>query len=81
MHHDALSKKQIVESQLRIVDSFGVLAMTNAMARNFERLAYSVKMKTDYSWRQPDGRNATLRSQAPHSRFTYLQDRGKLFRG
>ena len=48
---DGLSKNQIVEGQLSVVNSLSVFTMTNAMARNFERLAYSVKMKTDYSWR------------------------------
>ena len=50
MRHDALSEKQVVERQLSVVNSFSVFTMTNAMARNFERFAHRIEMKTDDSW-------------------------------
>ena len=80
MDRDGLSEhRQVIKRQLSVVDTFGVLAVTNTMTRNFERLTHGIEMKADYSWRQSHGRNATLRSQASHRRFADLQNRGYLF--
>lgn len=48
---DSTQKQQIVKRQLRVVNTFGVLAVPNAMTRNFQRLTHRIEMETDYSRR------------------------------
>ena len=46
--------QQIFKRHLRVVDTLGVLAVSNAIAWNLQRLTHRVEMKTNDSRRQSD---------------------------
>ena len=74
-------QEQIFEGHLRVVDTFPIVTVPNAIPRNFQRLTHRIEMKTNDSRRQPNGRYSSFRCEAANSGFAYLQVLRKLLGG